>query len=605
MKKIIRSFSTYNSEMNKYYNSNLSIVKGNTFLQLKNITIGKQLEESAKLYKNYTALYSDHQNKSLTYEELNHEVSIVARGFIGLGIKLQETIGIYAPNCNEWAISQFACSRSGSILVNINPAYQTNDLKYTLNKTKISTLIMPKKLKSSNYLEILKSIDEDITSNFQNKNNLKLKNLPFLKRVILLDDISANEEINPNHNKIAEENNLITWEEFIQNYTGYENDHELILRQSFINPSDPTNIQFTSGTTGLPKGAILSHFNILNNGYLVAKSLDYSYEDKIIIQVPLYHCFGTVIGNLSCISSGATIIYPNSIFDPIKSLKTIEKIKGTTLYGVPTMFLEVLNKQIQLKANISSLRKGIMAGSVCPEYLMNRVINELGITNMAICYGMTELSPISHQTLNTDSFYHRTCSVGRNFPHTITKIVDKNGNIVRRGEEGEVCTKGFGKMIGYYDDIEATNNSLDKEGFMKTGDIGVFDEEGYLKIIGRMKDIIIRGGENISPKEIEDYLGTHPLIDMVQVFGVKCIKFGDEICAWVKLKDNSVLSKEEVAIYCKSKLAHFKIPRYVRFVNEFPMTVTNKPQKYKMRDISNEIIDKNIENMKVDFSKVK
>lgn len=605
MKKNFKCFSTYNSEINKYFNSNLSIIKGNTYQQLKNITIGQQLEESSKLYKNYTALYSYHQNKSLTYEELNHEVNIVARGFIGLGVQLKETVGIYAPNCNEWAISQFACSKSGTVLVNINPAYQVNDLKYTLNKTKITTLIMPKKLKSSNYLNILKLIDEDFDKKFQNKNNLKLKNLPFLKRVILLDDISANEDINPNHFKLADENNLITWDEFIQNYTGIENEHELISRQNYISPLDPANIQFTSGTTGLPKGALLSHFNILNNGYLVAKSLDYSYEDKVVIQVPLYHCFGTVIGNLSCITSGAAMIYPNSIFDPVKSLETIEKLKCTSLYGVPTMFLEVLNKQNQIKANILSLKKGVMAGSVCPEYLMNRVIKELGITNMAICYGMTELSPITHQTLNTDSFYHRTCSVGRNFPHTITKIIDNNGNIVPRGVEGEVCTKGFGSMIGYFEDIEATNRSIDNEGYMKTGDIGVFDEEGYLKIVGRIKDIIIRGGENISPKEIEDYLGTHPSIDMVQVFGVKCLKFGDEICAWIKLKEGSSPSKEEIALYCKSKLAQFKIPRYIRFVNEFPMTVTNKPQKYKMRDISNEIIDKNIEDIRVDFSKLK
>lgn len=585
----------------------LSHTKGNTYESLKYITIGKQIEVAAKVYKDSLALHSAHQGETfLSYEHLDFEVSKVARGFVGLGIQMQETVGVYAPNCNEWAISQYACSRSGSILVNINPAYQTKDLQYTLNKTKISTLIMPKKLKSSNYVDILNAIDPGLKDKHQNKLQLKLNNLPYLKRVILLDDLAAGEPADElTHNTIAKENNMITWEEFLQYFTGSENQKEVDRRQEFIRPEDPTNIQFTSGTTGLPKGALLSHFNILNNGYFVGKSLNYSINDRVIIQVPLYHCFGTVMGNLACITSGAASIYPNSTFDSPKSLETIEKLKGTSLYGVPTMFLDVLNKQKIFKKNVSSLKKGIMAGSVCPEYLMNRVLGELGISEFSICYGMTELSPVTHQTSPQDTFYHRTCSVGRNLPHTETKIVNEKGLIVARGVEGEVLSRSFGSMIGYFEDESATNNAVDEEGFMKTGDLGTIDNEGYLSIVGRKKDIIIRGGENISPKEIEDYLGTHPKIDLVQVVGVKDVKFGDEICAWVKLKEDETMTKDDIASYCKDKLAHFKIPRYVRFVKSFPMTVTNKPQKFLMRDTTNKIIEEGTEDLKVDIKSLK
>lgn len=581
-----------------------SYTQGNTFESLKYMTIGQQISLSANMYKEALALHSSHQGETFySYEHLDYEVSKVARGFIGLGIQLQEAVGLYAPNCNEWAISQYACSRSGAVLVNINPAYQTKDLQYTLNKTKITTLIMPKQMKLSNYVQILNTIDPGFKDKHQNKLSLNLKNLPYLKRVILLDEVSAGESTtkDQSHYKTAEENNFITWDEFIDIFTGTEHQKELDRRQEHIKPEDPTNIQFTSGTTGLPKGALLSHFNILNNGNFIGKSQHYSINDKIVIQVPLYHCFGTVMGNLACVTNGAASIYPNATFDAQKSLETIEKLKATSLYGVPTMFLDVLNKQKIVKKNISSLKKGIMAGSVCPEYLMNRVVSELGMEEFSICYGMTELSPITHQTSVRDSFYHRVCSVGRNLPHTETKIVDDEGKIVPRGVEGEVLSRSFGSMIGYFEDENATKNSIDEDGFMRTGDYGKIDEDGYLYIVGRKKDTIIRGGENISPKEIEDYLGTHPKIDMVQVVGVKDLKFGDEICAWVKLKEGENSTKEEIAKYCKEKLAHYKIPRYIRFVTSFPMTVTNKPQKFIMKDVSNTIIETGSEDLKVDL----
>ncbi len=396
----------------------------------------------------------------------------------------------------------------------------------------------------------------------------------------------------------------MTWEEVLSTYNKSEYDNEIARRKLLIKPEHAANIQFTSGTTGLPKGALLSHFNIINNGYFVGKNLDYNTNDKALIQVPLYHCFGSVLGNLACITNGAAMIYPTSSFNPEKSLQVIEEIGVTSLLGVPTMFTDILSKQKQHRRKVSTLKKGIMAGSVCPEYLMNRVINELGITELSICYGMTELSPVTHQTLASDSFIQRTGTVGRNLPHSITKIIDYNGEIAKRNTEGEVYTLSFGRMIEYFDENKATNEAFDEEGFMKSGDIGVIDDDGYLRIVGRKKDTIIRGGENISPKEIEDFIGTHSKVELVQVIGVKDVKFGDEVCAWVKLREGEQMSKEDIAKFCIGKLAHFKVPKYIRFVNDFPMTVTNKPQKYKMRDITNKIIEDGSEDLKVDMKRV-
>lgn len=402
---------------------------------------------------------------------------------------------------------------------------------------------------------------------------------------------------------LAKENNCFTWEEIMELYSNPQFDNEISKRKPLIKPEDPTNIQFTSGTTGLPKGAVLSHFAILNNGYMVGKNLNYTPNDKAIIQVPLYHCFGSVLGNLACITNGSSMIYPTANFSAEKSLNAIEEIGATSLLGVPTMFIEILNKLKTMKRKVSTLKKGIMAGTTCPEYLMNRVIHELGITELTICYGMTELAPVTHQTLASDTFLQRTNTVGRNLPHSITKIVDENGVILPRNKEGEVCSISFGRMIGYYEDPKATAECFDEEGFMKTGDTGVIDDEGFLRIVGRKKDIIIRGGENISPKEIEDFLGTHDKIELVQVIAVKDVKLGDEVCAWVKLREGQVLSKEDIASFCDKKLAHFKIPRYIRFVSEFPMTITGKPQKFKMREITNQIIENCSEELKVDLKK--
>lgn len=595
----------FNDPMDRFYNSNLSIIYGDTFVNLKNNTLGQEIELAAKKFPHSLCLYSAHQNTKYTFEEFNHLVDFTSRCFVGVGIEVNEKIGIYAPNCNEWLLSKFACAKIGGVFVNINPAYQVKELEFTLNKTKISTLIMPKKIKSSNYVEILNEIDSGFKDRFQNRKKLSLKKLPYLKRVILISDEAADEDTSLDHERIAEENNLLTWDDVMTDYNRRRFDDEVIKRKNNVKPQDAVNIQFTSGTTGLPKGATLSHFNIINNGYLIGKNINYDCNDRAIIQVPLYHCFGSVIGNLACITNGAAMIYPSASFNVEKTLKVIEEIKATSLLGVPTMFSEVLNKQHKLRRNVSSLKKGVMAGSICPEYLMNRVINELGITNLSICYGMTELSPVTHQTVYTDSFLQRTTTVGRNLPHSITKITDESGNILPRNSVGEVCSLSFGRMLEYYEEKEATSASFDSEGFMKSGDLGVIDDQGYLSIVGRKKDTIIRGGENISPREIEDYIGTHKKVDIVQVIGVSDPRFGDEVCAWIKLKEGESMSKEDVAKFCYHKLAHYKIPKYVRFVEDFPMTVTNKPQKFKMRDISNDIIEKGTENLKVDMSIVK
>lgn len=598
VKKQFNSKDIHYDLINNCFNSHLSITRGDTYIKLKNMTMSELLEETTLKHPTHTAIISAHQNTKYSYEELFHFVNILSRCFIGLGINIQDKIGVYAPNCNEWLFSQFASSKIGAVFVNINPSYQAKDLEFTLNKTEINTLIMPKKLKKSNYIEILNQIDEGFSQK-QNKYNLSLKKLPHLKRVILLNDKSADEIEDSNHKSIASNNNIILYEDLLSEFDNPKYDVEINNRQSKIFPNDPANIQFTSGTTGLPKGALLSHFNIINNGYFTGKHLNYDFNDKALIQVPLYHCFGAVMGNIACVSNYSTMIYPSSSFNTEKSLKAIEHYKATSLLGVPTMFIEILNKYKSEGRKVNSLKKGIMAGSVCPEYLMNRVANELHIKDLSICYGMTELSPITHQTLPSDSLLHKTTTVGRNIPYTITKIVDDEGNIVPRGKEGEVCSNSFGKMIGYYKDEEATKNTFDSYGFMKTGDYGIIDNDGYLTIIGRKKDTIIRGGENISPKEIEDLIGTHEKIDMVQVIAVKDIKYGDEICAWIKLKSDCKMTKEELAEYCYKNLAHYKVPRYVRFVDEFPMTITNKPKKNVMRDITNEILEKKSEDLLV------
>ena len=609
--KITKSYST-----SEFKNTNLSYCQGPTGVRLLDQTIGEALHNTSIKFPYVECLISAHQKVKLTYEEFNFKVDQVAKSLIALGLPTGSKIGVYAPNSEEWVLVQFACARVGFILVNINPAYQVNDLKYVLKKVGVNCLVMPRMLKTSNYLQIMTQLAPELVNvkgNSQNPVNLNIKDLPNLKQIILLSDASCGEIFDKEgkvlnisddkfYRELSQENNLIYWNDFYNksfiSKKSYCLEEEYLKRKSSVKVDDPTNIQFTSGTTGLPKGAVLSHYNILNNGYLVGKTLEYSPKDKVLISVPLYHCFGAVMGNLACISHGATIIYPNGSFDGNKSLKVLSEERATSLYGVPTMFIEILKTQQKTKLDISSVKKGIMAGSVCPKYLMDRCISELNMTDLTICYGMTELSPVSHQTTPYDTFERKTSTVGSLLPHTITKIVDEEGVVVERNVTGEICTKSYGLMLGYYEDAEATRNAIEN-GFMKTGDLGFIDNDGYLHIEGRKKDTIIRGGENISPKELEDFLGSHPKVEDVQVLAAKDEKFGDEICAWVKVKAEfkGSLNKEEIIHFCKKKIAHYKIPRYVRFVDSFPMTVTGKPQKYKMREITNQILKDKLEEL--------
>lgn len=606
LKNKLLNFPKYNFCLNSdFKNTKKSLVSGSTGITLREITIGEQLSETAKKFPYNDALYIYHQKIRLSYTELNERVTTTAKALISLGLNQTSKIAIYAPNCLEWVLTQYACARIGIPLANINPAYQINDLEYSLKVLGITTLIMPRKLKSTDYLEIINKICPEMQGANQNPLRLVIKALPELKQIILLDDIACGEQSDPYQaelKKIVKENNLIFWDDLYDSLCGgadlnIENIYKQMIDSVSIH--DATNIQFTSGTTGLPKGAVLSHYNILNNGFLIGRNLNYSEKDRVLIPVPLYHCFGSVMGNLACLNWGSTVVYPSATFDAFKSLEVLEKEKCTSLYGVPTMFVEILNQQLKLKRNVSSLRTGIMAGSICPKYLMDRCINELNLRDLTICYGMTELSPVTHQTSIFDCAEKKTTTVGTILPHTVTKIVDEQGNIVDKNTRGEICSKSYGLFKGYFANEIATHECIDAEGFMKTGDIGFIDDEGYLYIEGRRKDVIIRGGENISPKEIEDYLGSHPLIDDVQVIAVKDEKFGDEICAWIKVKADhkADLDKSKVIEFCKKKIAHYKIPRYFKFVDVFPTTITGKPQKYIMREITNKILEEKSEEL--------
>jgi fatty-acyl-CoA synthase len=636
-----KNFSSFDTS--NYKNTNLSFCSGPTGVQLITHPIGEVLKSTAKNFPYITALISAHQNKFLTWTELDRKVDMVAMNLISLGLPVGSKIGVYAPNSEEWLLIQLACARAGYILVNINPAYQVNDLKYVLNKIEVNTLIMTRMFKSSNYIDIVTKIAPSLKDkkNKQDPRNLNLPEMPQLRQIILLDDSCTGEAHTLSIGELdnlANENSFLTWTEFMELYHKADLltlEKEFNLRKENVKSDDCVNIQFTSGTTGLPKGAMLSHMNIVNNGFLVGRTLEYNQNDRVLIQVPLYHCFGAVMGNLACITHGSTIIYPNGHFEANKSLNVLSKFQATSLYGVPTMFLDILNtnqklkhgedqkmscnnskienlenkisqncnisQNIQNKSNsldLSTLKKGIMAGSICPKYLMDRCINELNLTNLTICYGMTELSPVTHQTSIHDTMEKKTTTVGSLLPHTTTKIVDDDGKILPRGSTGEICTRSYGLMLGYYGDENATNEAI-RDGFMHTGDLGYIDQDGYLHIEGRKKDTIIRGGENISPKELEDFLGTHPMIDDVQVVGARDEKFGDEICAWIKIKEvhKGKVTKDEIIHYCKKQIAHYKIPRYVRFVEHFPMTVTGKPQKFKMREITNQILQDKSENL--------
>ncbi len=537
---------------------------------LLGLTIGDAFDQTVEKYPNNEAIVSVHQNIRYTYLQLQEKVDQCAKAFMAIGIKKGDRVGIWSPNCAEWLITQIATSKIGVILVNINPAYRLQELEYALNQSGCTAVVIADKFKTSDYTEMIYALAPEVKSS--KGQVVHCQRIPKLKRVISL---AKNEQ-----------DGMLMWRHFMEGGKTI-NDEKLTHEQANLSFDEAINIQYTSGTTGYPKGATLSHHNILNNGYLVAKIQKFTDKDRLIIPVPLYHCFGMVMGNLGCITHGATMIYPSDSFDPIRVLEAVQAEKATSLYGVPTMFFAELNHPDFAKYDMSSLRTGVMAGSLCPPELMKRINAEMNMTEMEIAYGMTETSPVSTQTRHDAPFDKRVSTVGSIMPHTEIKIVDpENGQVMPIGEKGELCTRGYCVMLGYWNDPEKTAESIDTARWMHTGDLATMDEDGYISIVGRIKDMIIRGGENVYPREIEEFLSKHESIESAQVIGVPDEKFGEEICAWVQLSEGKKLSEDGIKYYCRGQIAHFKIPRYIKFVNEFPMTVTGKIRKVEMRRIS-------------------
>ncbi|MBJ6132039.1 AMP-binding protein [Ochrobactrum sp. Q0168] len=531
-------------------------------------TIGNHLDRIARQYPDRPAVVVRHQNIRLTYAELNACVDALATGLLAIGLRPGERVGIWSPNNLEWILSQFATAKAGLILVNINPAYRAHELEYVLAKVECAALILAPSLKTSNYLDILRSIVPEIDS--ARPGHLVSERLPALRCVIRLG--AEQTEGMMNFDAVAAAGDEAARDELQQLSEELQFD-------------DPINIQFTSGTTGSPKGATLSHHNILNNGFFVGEAMRLTEQDRLCIPVPFYHCFGMVLGNLACMTHAACMVIPNDSFDPLLTLQTVQDEQCTALHGVPTMFIAMLDHPEFATFDLQSLRTGIMAGSPCPVEIMRRVIHEMHQSEITIAYGMTETSPVSFQSSTNDPLERRVSTVGRIHPHLEVKIVDADGRIVPRGEKGELLTRGYSVMRGYWNDPQSSAGAVDDAGWMHTGDLATIDAEGYCNIVGRIKDLIIRGGENIYPREIEEFLFTHPAISDVQIFGVPDRRFGEVICAWVKLNQDGRLNEAELISFCQQRIAHYKIPAHIRFVDQFPMTVTGKIQKFVMRQV--------------------
>ena len=538
---------------------------------LLGMTIGDMLDRTAQQFPDNEALVCLHQDIRWTYKEFVDKVNEAARAFMAIGVKRGDRVGIWSPNRYEWTVTQFATAKVGAILVNINPAYGVHELKYAMNLAGISVLVTADSFKTSNYREMIYELAPELKRSAPGK--LKADNVPDLRAVI---------NVHPDNHE-----GMWTWQDFL-GFAGDVSEADLAKRQDELQFDDPINIQFTSGTTGNPKGATLTHHNILNNGYFVGESQRLTENDRLVIPVPLYHCFGMVMGNLGCITHGTAMIYPSEGFDPKTVLQAVHQEKATALYGVPTMFIAELADPEFDSYDLSTLRTGIMAGSICPAEVMKKVNGKMHMKEVQIAYGMTETSPVSTQTSSLDPFEKQVTTVGRTQPHLETKIVDPGtGNVVPRGEIGELCTRGYSVMLKYWNNEEKTREAIDSAGWMHTGDLATMDEEGYVQIVGRIKDMVIRGGENIYPKEIEEFLYTHPAIEEVQVTGIPDDKYGEELIAWVKLAPEAApVTAEDLQAFCKGKIVHFKIPKNYKFVDEFPMTVTGKIQKFKMREIS-------------------
>ncbi len=546
-----------------------SYTQGRQDKPLLAMTIGQALDNTVERFAEREALVVRHQQLRYSWRELADSIDLHARALMALGLKTGDRLGIWAPNCAQWCIAQFATAKIGVILVNINPAYRTSELEYVLRQSACQWLICAGTFKTSDYHAMLGELLPELAH--QAPGQLNGARLPDLRGLISLDD--------------APPGGFLPWAA-LAGMAEQVAPAEYQQRQQSLQFDQPVNIQYTSGTTGFPKGATLSHYNILNNGYMVGESLGLTEHDRMVIPVPLYHCFGMVMGNLGCITHGTTMIYPNDAFDPLLTLEGVARERATVLYGVPTMFIALLDQPRRGDYDLSSLRTGIMAGATCPIEVMRRVIDQLHMGEVQIAYGMTETSPVSLQTGPDDELELRVTTVGRTQPQLESKIVDEHGCIVPRGTIGELCTRGYSVMLGYWGNPAATSEAIDPAGWMHTGDLASMDEQGYVCIAGRNKDMIIRGGENIYPRELEEFFFTHPSVADVQVIGIPDERYGEEIVAWIKLHPGHSATDGELQAWCKSRIAHFKTPRHFRFVEEFPMTVTGKIQKFRMREIS-------------------
>jgi fatty-acyl-CoA synthase len=545
----------------------ISFVQGAVDVPLKFETIGLAFEAAAAKFGRRDALIVPGQQVRWSYADLKGRVDAMAAGLLSLGLAPGDRIGIWAPNCAEWTVTQFASATAGLILVNINPAYRLSELEFCLRKVGCRALVTAQRHKSSDYLEMLRSLAPELDRCAPNE--LNCARLPELQAVIRLGRAPAP--------------GCFNFEDILER--GRQADRGRLAQVAAgLQPDDAINIQFTSGTTGQPKGATLSHHNILNNGYFVGRGISLTERDRICIPVPLYHCFGMVMGNLAAITHGAAMIYPAESFDAKRTLEAVQAERATALYGVPTMFIAQLETPEFSSYDLSSLRTGIMAGSPCPVEVMKRVIGEMNLAQITNCYGMTETSPVSFQTATDDGFERRVSTVGRVHPHVQVRVVDTDGRCVPRGVQGELQTRGYSVMKGYWEEPDKTREVIDDEEWMHTGDLGVIDEEGYGHITGRLKDMVIRGGENVYPREVEEFLYRHPQVQAAQVCGVPDAKLGEEVCAWIQLKAGCSVSEDELRAFCQGQIAHYKIPRYFRFVTEFPMTITGKVQKYVMRE---------------------
>jgi len=547
-----------------------SYVSGVSTKPLLGKTIGEMFDETVSKFPESEALVVPHQNIRWTYKEFKKEVDLCALGLRAMGLRKGDRIGIWALNCSEWITLQYATAKLGAILVNINPSYRGHELEYVLEQSGCKFLVIDRKTEYVDYASVVYELLPKLQ--YSQAGYLHEIKITQLNSIITLEDKAGP--------------GMFCWNDLMN--LGDEMKPEVLDRiAASLHFDEPINIQYTSGTTGFPKGATLSHHNILNNGYFVTESLNLTSDDAMIIPVPLYHCFGMVMGNLGCLSHGAKVIYPSRAFEPEAVIKTIDEEKATILYGVPTMFHAELDHPDIKKYNVKSLRGGIMAGAICPVDLMKKVNEVMEMTDLQIAYGMTETSPVSTQTTSETPFDKQVSTVGLVHPHQEVKIIDpETGLVVNRGEKGEFCTRGYSVMLGYWNDEEKTKQAIDSAGWMHTGDLATMDDEGYLNIVGRIKDMIIRGGENVYPKEVEAFLLTHPKVNNVQVIGIPDERYGEVVMAWVKVLEGVEISSEELMKYCKGNIAHYKIPKYFKFVTECPKTVTGKIRKVEMREKS-------------------